>query len=1672
MDDGSKTREELLLEVDELRRQLAAAREEVHLGQRQPAEGDRQGVAETLIAEPDTPIKILLIEDNPGDARLIREMLTDAGAHGITLEWVSRLSQGLECLGKGEIDLVLLNLSLPDSQGLDTFLTVQTHAPEIPFVVLTGLNDETLALTAVQKGAQDYLLKGEMAGNKLFRAVRYAAERKRVQAVVRRAHDEPERRVEARTTELVAANQQLQEEIAKRQQTEGEQQRLLATVQNYSEELRILNEELKIQGEELGVQNETLNAQAIELEDLTGELQTERNFLQAVLEQMPAGVIIAEALSGRIVLTNRQAAAIFRQPAGALSDIEKFRLLPLYYPDGRRCPPDDCPLWRALTLGETVVDEEHSLKWEDGSGVQRVYLNVSATSIRDRQGSIIAAVATYTDITARKQALAALRQSEERYRSLVELSPDAILVHTQGKIVFVNPAAVKLFGAITRSDLVGQPIMDRMHPDYHDMIQDRIRKVRTGGRVSPLEEQVLRLDGEVVEVEGIVSGIMYQGQSAVQVVFRDITERQRAREALREANEKLRTMIEASPLAIFHVDREGIIQSCNPATERIFGWRTEELLGGPLLMVPDEDREEAQRILQSVFQGHQITGLEVHRRRKDGIWIDVSLAVAPIRDGNGQVTGVVNLAEDITARKAAETALAKSRAEFEAIFNAIADAIIFADSEQRIVLANPVVKTMFGYEPEELMGRSSEVVYANQADFEAVRDKYYATGMPGKPARVEITYRRKDGTLVSAESLASQVRDAQGHILGAVGIHRDITARKVAEAALQESQRQTAMLADLLEKSSQPFGVGFLDGRMGMFNEAFRQLLGYGQEEFSGLNWVKDLTPPEWREQLTARLEELRRTGQPVRFEKEYLRKDGTRVPVEIFVHVRRDDQGRPLHYYAFVTDITARKRAEAALQESEERYRSLFEMNHAVMLLIDSQTGAIVDANPAACSFYGYSQAKLTAMKVTDFNTLPPEQVFEAMQKARDDQQGRFQFRHRLADGETRDVEVFSGPIRIKGQDLLFSIIHDITDRKKAEEGLKQERQRLFALLEELPGSIFLQGEDCTVRFANRRCREIFGDTKNQACYEVFHERQAPCAGCPSSTIIETQTFQEFEKTIADGRTFQIYKYPFRDIDGSPCVLSLGLDITARKQTELALRESEEKFLQLAENLDDAILLASADLQRVYYISPAFERIWGRSCASLYQEPRSWFESVVSEDRQKVNVTLKKLVAGKLPVAAFPEFRINLPDGTVRWILTRFFPINNEAGEVYRIAGIATDITSRKEVETVLHWRQEHLQQAAKMEAVGRLAGGVAHDFNNLLTVMTGYGELLLTDLGEPDPGRQHVQAILKAADQATVVTRQLLAFSRKQVLQPQTFNLNELVASLVDLLKRLIDENIEISMALEPELGAVKADPSHMEQVVMNLAINALDAMPEGGVLIIETANVQLTPDDVRRHPDISPGSYVMLAVRDTGIGMRPEILSHIFEPFFTTKERGKGTGLGLSTAYGIIKQSGGHILAESIHGQGSCFRIYLPRAPKAKKPTAFATPALADVRGPHIILLVEDEPEVRHVVQSMLALKGYVVLTASDGQEALKIGQSHKGPIHLLLTDVAMPVMGGRELAERLTSSHREMKVLFMSGHTEDGIVRRGIRESAINFIQKPFRADRLLRKVEKLLREEKP
>jgi two-component system cell cycle sensor histidine kinase/response regulator CckA len=518
---------------------------------------------------------------------------------------------------------------------------------------------------------------------------------------------------------------------------------------------------------------------------------------------------------------------------------------------------------------------------------------------------------------------------------------------------------------------------------------------------------------------------------------------------------------------------------------------------------------------------------------------------------------------------------------------------------------------------------------------------------------------------------------------------------------------------------------------------------------------------------------------------------------------------------------------------------------------------------------------------------------------------------------------------------------------------------------------------------------------------------------------------------------------------------LALHAEEQQRWHAEAALRASEERFRALVENSSDALLLLDAQ-GRVTYLTPSSQRHVGWEPPQMLG--RSIFDFIHPDDCETISAQMAEALR-KPGTPVVHEVRFQHADSAYR--IMEGVAVNRlDDPSVGAIIVNARDITERRKLE-------QQLRQAQKMEAVGQLAGGVAHDFNNLLTAILGYSSLMLDDIPAEDPLRQDLVEIQSAGERAAALTRQLLAFSRRQMLQPQVVDINGLVRQLEKLLRRLISEDVELMIALASDLLPVRVDPASIEQILVNLAVNARDAMPLGGRLTIETANVELDDTYAFRHAMMPPGRYVMLAVGDTGQGMDEATRLRVFEPFFTTKEQGKGSGLGLATVYGMVKQSGGFIWVYSEPGHGTVFKVYLPPAESRTRPQPVDFDRRGDAKpGWETVLLVEDEDAVRALGREVLRRHGYVVLEARHGVDAVRVAERHTDAIHLLITDVVMPHLSGREVAERLVTIRPEMKVLFMSGYTDHAVMHRDVTPGAA-FLQKPFTPEVLARKVRQVL-----
>jgi PAS domain S-box-containing protein len=638
---------------------------------------------------------------------------------------------------------------------------------------------------------------------------------------------------------------------------------------------------------------------------------------------------------------------------------------------------------------------------------------------------------------------------------------------------------------------------------------------------------------------------------------------------------------------------------------------------------------------------------------------------------------------------------------------------------------------------------------------------------------------------------------------------------------------------------------------------------------------------------------------------------------------------------------------------------------------------------------------------------------------------------------------------------------------QRAVENALHESERRFRSLVENALEGIFQEAPDGRFTAANPAFARILGyESTQHLISEVGNASQLYVDPRRRAELLVTLEIEgqvsgfEVQLRRKDGRliwTRQAIR-ALRDSQGHPLSFE-GLleDVTERRGAEEALLESE-RWLRETQQIAQVGSWAWDVRNNEVVWSDELYRIHGIPQHERPSTHKGHLERVIPDDRARVAEIITEALRNLEPVEY--EFRIVRGDGSLRTLRTYGRVQTDASGQAARMVGATQDITASRLLE-------EQLRQAQKMEAIGQLAGGIAHDFNNLLGVISGYGDLLMKEIGPQHPGHRRLEQIRRAADRAAGLTRQLLAFSRKQTLQPAVLDLNTVVGDIDNMLRRLIGEHIQFVSALAPKLGKVRADPGQVEQVLVNLAVNARDAMPGGGKLIIETADAFLDRTYLQTHADVRPGPYVVLAVSDTGHGMDAETVSHIFEPFFTTKDPGKGTGLGLSTVYGIVKQSEGLVHVYSEPGRGTTFKVYLPRVDEDGAVERPKVATEAEPGGSETVLLAEDENSLRILIREVLKDAGYRVIEATNAEEAVSRAESHSGPLHLLISDVIMPRMTGRQLAAHVTAKRPGCKVLYMSGYTPEALGHQGLSDPGTHFIEKPFTMNALLRKVRDVL-----
>jgi len=637
---------------------------------------------------------------------------------------------------------------------------------------------------------------------------------------------------------------------------------------------------------------------------------------------------------------------------------------------------------------------------------------------------------------------------------------------------------------------------------------------------------------------------------------------------------------------------------------------------------------------------------------------------------------------------------------------------------------------------------------------------------------------------------------------------------------------------------------------------------------------------------------------------------------------------------------------------------------------------------------------------------------------------------------------------------------------------GSSEEHYR--RLIENITDIIQVLGPDGRILYTSPSAERMLGyhpdELEGQPGQEFVHPEDRPEIGAEMARAIQDPTYQRqltFRLRHRNGswRTCDVIARTAEDDDGRPILIVSSRDVTEQREAERALAQREARLRQLLSGVRAIVWECDAHSWEYHYISQGVEEILGYPPEAWYADPDLWADTIHPDDRTRVVEACRAGVQEARDQDL--EYRAVARDGSVVWLRDLIRVVPDEEGEAARLQGVMIDITEEKTLAN-------QLRQAQKMEAIGRLAGGIAHDFNNVLTAIQGHTRLLLEELGEEGSEvlRSDVQNIQQSAEHAAALTRQLLAFSRQQVTRPEVLDLNAHVRALEGMLGRLIEENVELRNDLDDDLVPVRADPAQVEQVIVNLVVNARDAMPDGGHIEVATETVVISEEDATAFPfPMRPGSYVRLSVADTGTGIPPALQERIFEPFFTTKEMGKGTGLGLSTVYGIVKQSGGFIHARSParEGIGTRFEVYLPPAAEGARgtPEVSASGESWTVEPPsgegRTILVVEDDERVRELLCEVLRRQGYELVEAENGAEAVEVAEGHEGRIDLLLTDVVMPEMHGREVAERIGSRRPDVPVLFVSGFPEDDSLRRSVGNGDVLFLEKPFSPETLLERI---------
>lgn len=1159
------------------------------------------------------------------------------------------------------------------------------------------------------------------------------------------------------------------------------------------------------------------------------------------------------------------------------------------------------------------------------------------------------------------------------------------------------------------------------------------------------------------------------GQSArVTGVVQDITEAKRIQDDICRSQEMLRFVLDNVPQGVFWKDRDGRFLGCNRMVAHALGMSSSaELIGRShaelASIAPDEaaafDRLDREVIEADTASYHILQTMTLADGRT--IWLDT--CKVPMHDLEGRVIGVLGTWEDVTERRTADLALQEERDRF-AKLAATAPGVICSfrlrpDRTICVPYSSPKIAAIYGATPAELAVDGSPVIdLIHPEDMRRIKESVAESARSMSPWRETYRICRPAGGVIWVEGHSTPTREPDGSILWQ-GFVTDVTQRKEAEAALQF---QHALLCSQAEASPDGILVVGTGDRLLSTNRRFFEVWGIPEEAAASGDDAPVLAQAcnrtADRVEFLNRVEEIY-ADPDTHSHDEVLLDDGRTL--ERYSGPIRGELGELLGRVWFFRDITDRKLAEQSLRD-RERLLGIVTNSARVGLVVISGSYEYLFANAAYAEILDLESQCIVGRRVPDLLSAGWSQIQPHLDRALMGERVSHE-QNLLTVGDSDALPrtyrmIYQPTTGDDGEPNVVVVVVDITEQKRSSEIIRESEERYRRLVDLLPGAVFIHtGSEivfCNPAFVRlmgaASAEQIIGRRPFDLADPDYHEIIIARINAMNATG-EASPGIELRILRLDGRSIPVYSVstPLPD-RGRPAYLVALSDLTERERSmellQSVLASVSDAILTITEH--GVIRSANAATERLFGY-PKNELIGSNFNVLLPEASRSQHDWQIANDLRSEE--FRTAGVGR-------QFDGRRKDGST-------FPFELAVTEfrldgVRHFTSVIRDITARRQLE-------ERFQQAQKMEAIGRLAGGVAHDFNNLLTIINGYGDLLLMDLEASDPQRESVVAIRDAGDRAARLTSQLLAFSRKAVIEPRILDLNALIAHSTKMLRRLIGEDVALLVLPDPALARVKADPGQLEQVIMNLIVNARDSMPTGGRLTLSTRDVVLGPVKHSAFPDLKPGRYAMLIVEDTGQGMSEAVKSKIFEPFFTTKEFGKGTGLGLAVVHGVVQQCGGQIEVQTGVGRGTAFRVLFPAVGEVDPATSSNEHHGGAKRGTETILLVEDEAAVRRIARLALDSQGYHVLEAASGAEALALSDQYPDPIQLLVTDVVMPSMGGRQLAEAMRLRRPGLRVLYVSGHTDDAVVVHGVVASVESFLQKPFTPRSLAQKVRTVL-----